>query len=291
MYLTRKNMGLKSLGFQVARTVRRAGDPSVMHGKAMHTLSLLCFVLLLPFQAGAEDVELAKLFSKAGVTGTIVISPINEGKTFVHDDLRASSRFPAASTFKILNVLIFLEEDVVSVSDTLKWDGISREIPEWNRDQTLESAFRSSCVWCFQKLARAVGVAKYKHYLATSAYGELHEPFNETTFWLDGSLKISAIEQAEFLKKVYRRSLPFKNSSYNALRQFMLVEHNSEYVLRAKTGWATKANPPIGSYVGYVETRRGTWLFAMNMDTRDQRALPLRQKITREALQVKGIVE
>lgn len=262
-----------------------------MHHKLMRTLSLLCFVFLVPFQAWAEDVEFAKLFSNMGVIGTIVISPINEGKTFVHDDLRASRRFSAASTFKILNTLVSLEENVISVNDTLKWDGISREIPAWNRDQSLESAFRSSCVWCFQELARRVGAAKYKHHLAASAYGGLHEPFIETTFWLDGSLKISAVEQVEFLKKLYRRSLPFKDSSYNSLRQFMLVEQNSEYALRAKTGWATKANPPIGWYVGYVETRKGTWFFAMNMDTPDQSDLPLRQKITREALRAKGIIE
>ncbi|MDR3089283.1 MAG: class D beta-lactamase [Desulfobulbaceae bacterium] len=239
--------------------------------------------------------EIAKLFSNAGVTGTIVISPINEGKTFVHDDVRAGRRFPTASTFKILNTLVSLEEDVISASDTLEWDGVSREITEWNRDQTLESAFRSSCVWYFQELARRVGVAKYKHYLATSGYGELHEPLNETTFWLDGSLKMSATGQVEFLKKVYRRSLPFKDSSYNSLRQIMLVEQNSEYALRAKTGWATKSGPPIswhvGWYVGYVETRKGTWFFAMNMDAPDQSVLPLRQKITREALRVKGIIE
>jgi len=262
-----------------------------MHHELMRTLSLLCFILLIPFQAWAEDVDIAKLFSNEGITGTIVIFPINEGKIFVHDDLRASQRFPAASTFKILNTLISLEENVISINDTLKWDGISREIPEWNRDQTLESAFRSSCVWCFQELARRVGAAKYKHHLATSAYGELHEPFDETTFWLDGSLKISAIEQVELLKKVYRRSLPFKDSSYESLRRIMLIEQNAEYTLCAKTGWATKASPPIGWYVGYVETRKGTWFFAMNMDTPDQSALPLRQKITREALRMKWIIE
>ena len=262
-----------------------------MHHDLMRTLSLICFIFFAPFQAWGEDLEFKQLFSNMGVTGTIVISPLNEGETFVHDDLRANRRFSAASTFKILNTLVSLEENVISINDTLKWDGISREIHEWNRDQSLESAFRSSCVWCFQELARRVGTAKYKHHLARSAYGELHKSFNETTFWLDGSLKISAVEQVEFLKKVYRRSLPFKDSSYNSLRQFMLVEKNSEYSLLAKTGWATKASPPVGWYVGYVETRKGTWFFAMNMDTPDQSALPLRQKITREALGAKGIIQ
>lgn len=253
----------------------------------MRALSLICFLILRPFQVCAEDGDLARLFSTMGVTGTIVISPIDEGKAFIHDGKRASHRFSTASTFKILNSLIALEEDVIAVNDTVKWDGITREYPDWNRDQTLESAFRSSCVWYFQELARRVGAARYKQHLAACAYGELHEPLNETEFWLDGSLKISAIEQIEFLKKLYRRALPFKDSSYSSLRQIMLVEQNSEYALRAKTGWA----PPIGWYVGYVETQKGTWVFAMNMDIPDKSALSLRQKITREALRVKGIIE
>lgn len=100
----------------------------------------------------------------------------------------------------------------------LKGDGRTYEFPDWNRDQTLESAFKMSCVWCFQELDRRVGAEKYRNYLRKSAYGELREPFEETTFWLDGSLAISAIEQVEFLKKVYQRSLPFSPSSYETLQ-------------------------------------------------------------------------
>jgi len=265
---------------------------NVMYRELMRRLVLLYFILLVSLQAWAEDVKLAKIFSQAGVTGTIVISPLHDGETFIHNDLRANLRFPCASTFKILNTLISLEEKVISEKgDILKWDGISREIPAWNRDQTLESAFRSSCVWCFQELARRVGATKYKNHLIASAYGELHEPFDETTFWLDGSLKISAVEQVEFLKQVYRRSLPFKESSYETLRQVMLVEQSPGHSLWAKTGWATKTDPPIGWYVGYVETRKGAWFFAMNMNARDQIDLPLRQKLTLEALQAKGIIK
>lgn len=44
-----------------------------MHHELMRTLSLLCFILLIPFQAWAEDVDIAKLFSNEGITGTIVI--------------------------------------------------------------------------------------------------------------------------------------------------------------------------------------------------------------------------
>jgi hypothetical protein len=36
--------------------------------------------------------------------------------------------------------------------------------------------------------------------------------------------------------------------------------------LFAKTGRAAPTTPRIGWYVGYVETRDGTWLFALNLD-------------------------
>ncbi len=242
-------------------------------------------------QVWAEDADLAELFSSAGVAGTIVISPVDKGEMFVHDNVRAEQRFPAASTFKILNTLISLEENAISMHDTIKWDGTSRAVPDWNRDQTLESAFRTSCVWCYQQFAQKVGAEKYRHYLTIAGYGRLHEPFNETTFWLDGSLQVSAIEQVEFLKSVYRRSMPFKDSSYESLRRIMLVEPAVAYALRAKTGWSTQAVPHIGWYVGYVETPGGTWFFAMNMDTPDREALPLREKLALAALRAKGIIE
>ncbi|MDD1615964.1 MAG: beta-lactamase, partial [Methylococcaceae bacterium NSP1-2] len=175
--------------------------------------------------------------------------------------------------------------------DVLKWDGHVYDLPDWNRDQTLESAFKVSCVWCYQQLARQVGAEKYRNYLHQVAYGELHEPFEETTFWLDGSLVIGAIEQVEFLKKVYQRTLPFSTSSYETLQQIMLVEKTPTFTIHAKTGWATRVMPQIGWYVGYVETSNEVWFFATNLEVRHEKDLPMRQKLTREALQKKGVIE
>jgi len=173
----------------------------------------------------------------------------------------------------------------------LKWNGHTYDLPDWNHDQTLESAFKVSCVWCFQELARRVGAEKYRKYLRKSDYGELREPFVETTFWLDGSLQISAIEQVSFLKKVYLRTLPFSAPSYETLRQIMLVEQTPAFTIRAKTGWAARVKPQVGWYVGYVETPKDVWFFATNIEVRDEKDLPLRPNLTREALQAKGVIE
>jgi len=251
-------------------------------------------ILLIMFFAStaqAEDRELAKLFSDQNINGTIVISALRGGERFTHNDIRVNRRFATASTFKILNSLISLEEQVISGKNTvLEWDGRKYNYPAWNADQTLESAFKLSCVWCFQELARRVGSETYRSYFQKLSYGKLLEPFNETTFWLDGSLSISAIEQVNFLKELYLGTLPFNNSSYEVLKDIMVVEQTPTFTIRAKTGWAERVTPQVGWYVGYVEVKDEVWFFATNIEISEQSDLTLRQEITLEALKSKGIL-
>lgn len=259
-----------------------------------NALAFLCALYLsvcVSACAHAGDAALAALFHTAGVDGTIVIESLDGRQRFVHDDVRAARPYAAASTFKILNTLIALEEGAVSDADSpIPWDGTRYESADWNRDQTLESAFRVSCVWCYQLLARRVGAAKYPAYIARAGYGRLREPFSETGFWLDGSLTISADEQVAFLRRVVARSLPFKPGGYETLKRIMLVEATPLFRLYAKSGWATRVAPPVGWYVGYVETRGATWLFALNLATRDAGDLPLRPQLVRQALRAKGLL-
>lgn len=259
-------------------------------------LILALFLILLPQTPPAptpsEDPEMARLFAAAGVEGTLVIASADGRQSYVHNGRRAARRYPAASTFKILNSLIALEEGVISgAEDRLQWDGTRHNFESWNRDQTLRSAFQVSCVWCYQELARRIGPARYRHHLRQAGYGELREPFELTRFWLDGSLRVSALDQIELLRRITRRSLPYRPQSYDTLRQVMLVESGPEvaypYELRAKTGWATISSPEIGWYVGYAESRGRVWLFALNIDLRSEADLPLRLKLAWAALDSK----
>jgi beta-lactamase class D len=257
----------------------------------MQALLLLMLFFMFPSPAAAGDAALAGLFARKGVMGTLVLSSLKSGRTIVHNDERASRRFSAASTFKILNTLIALEEKVATGKDHLiRWDGRRHDLADWNRDQTLESAFRVSCVWYYQELALRIGADKYRDYLNRSGYGKLREPFDTTTFWLDGSLEISAMDQADFLRKLCLRKLPFSDSSYATLREIMVAEKTPEFTLYGKTGWAASANPQIGWYVGYLEMPDEVWFFALNMDLRSESDLALRKQLVREALQAKGII-
>lgn len=238
-------------------------------------------------EAPGKDRDLANIFKNKKINGTIVISSLEGDKTFCHNEDRARSRFLPASTFKIPNTLIALEEGAVAdEKEIIKWDGKNREVPSWNKDQSMETAFPSSCVWFYQELAKRVGKDKYESYLKKIKYGNEQAGPEITTFWLNGDLRISVFEQIDFLKKVYAREYPFKASSYEMLKKLMIVEQTPSYTIRAKTGWTQK----IGWFTGYVESGGKIWFFATNIEINNPKDLPLRQEITIEALRLKGII-
>ncbi len=256
----------------------------------------------------AEDPELANIFKSRNAEGTIVISSLDGKKTYIHNDARAKKRFLPASTFKIPNTLIALEERAVGGGkEIVKWDGQDKGLPAWNQDQSIETAFQASCVWFYQELAKRVGLEKYVPYLQSMQYGNGNAGPETTTFWLEGDLAISAVEQVAFLKNVYSRLFPFKASSYDLLANAMEIEKTPSYTVRAKTGWAMKPEPMVGWFVGYVETMEQVekagqaekteqektvgqvWFFATNIDILESNDTILRKEIAFEALKIKGI--
>lgn len=234
----------------------------------------------------ANDLEIEKIFKNKEVEGTMVIESLNTKKIYIYNDKRAKNLYSPASTFKIPNTLIALNEGIVTKDSVIVWDKKIREYESWNKDQTLLTAFKSSCVWCYQEFASKIGVEKYKKYLKELNYGNKKIGDDVTRFWLDESLKINAFEQINFLKKLHKNNLPFKQNDIDALKNIMIDEKTSNYTIRSKTGWEGR----YGWYVGYVETKDDVWFFAMNIDTKSKDDLPKRKTITLETLRLKGII-
>ena len=221
-----------------------------------------------------------------------IIESLSGDKRYVHNVNRSTQAFSTASTFKIPNTLIALNENLIVGADSvIKWDGVERDYAVWNKDQTLRSAFQFSCVWCYQYFASKIGSIKYREYIAKLGYGDLKSNFNTTTFWLDNGITITADQQIEFLRGVQQRRFPFADRSYNTLRDIMLVESTESYQLRAKTGWAARVNPQVGWFVGYLEASDNVWLFATNLEITKNAQLPLRKVITLEAMQIKKLID
>ena len=244
------------------------------------------FLILLSINLFAWDKEVEEVFKKYKVEGTIVIESLNKKKINIYNDKRASELFSPASTFKIPHSLIALNEGIVKKDSVIVWDKKIREYESWNKDQILLTAFKSSCVWCYQEFASKIGVEKYKKYLKELNYGNKKIGDDVTRFWLDESLEITTFEQIKFLKRFYTNNLPFKIEDINLLKEIMIDEKNENYIIRAKTGWEWKN----GWYVGYVETKDDVWFFSTNIDTKSKDDLPKRKAITLEALKIKGII-
>jgi beta-lactamase class D len=195
------------------------------------------FLILLSINLFAWDKEVEEVFKKYKVEGTIVIESLNKKKINIYNDKRASELFSPASTFKIPHSLIALNEGIVKKDSVIVWDKKIREYESWNKDQILLTAFKSSCVWCYQEFASKIGVEKYKKYLKELNYGNKKIGDDVTRFWLDESLEITTFEQIKFLKRFYTNNLPFKIEDINLLKEIMIDEKNENYIIRAKTGW------------------------------------------------------
>ncbi len=235
-----------------------------------------------------------KFFSEAEISGTFVLYNLTEDSLFIYNPARSEKRFLPASTFKILNSLISLETKVINdENEIIKWDGKKRFYEMWNKDQNMRSALKYSCVWFYQELARRVGFANYHKYLDSVNYGNKKLGDKVDTFWLEGDLEISPIEQIIFLKKLINENLPFEKRNMEIVKNILMVDSTANYKMYAKTGWTARINEPdqIGWYVGFVEKENETWIFALNIGFTKDKDATKRIEITKKILNEKGIID
>ncbi|MFT6101070.1 MAG: beta-lactamase class D [Arenicella sp.] len=253
------------------------------------------FIVLLGLSLKAangydELAAVEKVFRSENIDATFVVVSADGELHKVFNQERSLIRFSPASTFKVLNTLIALKFELVGLDHSaFQWDGNQRGVSSWNKNHSLSSAFKVSCVWCYQKIAREVGVSRYAMELRAASYGNqaVHAPVD--LFWLNGDLTISANEQIDFLKRLVNNTLPYRRSHLKTLKEIMLVEQTPNYSLYAKSGW-TGAGLATGWYVGYIETSRDTFVFAMNMLMHDAEQAPLRKKLVIESLRALKLI-
>ena len=230
------------------------------------------------------------IFKSEGIVATLVVESANGGTSFVYNESRSVERFSPASTFKIPNTLIALEYLVVeSKNSVFKWDGTDKGMQPWNQDQTLESAFKVSCVWCYQEIARIIGTKRYETALEMLGYGNQMVGDEIDAFWLNGDLQISAREQITFLRQLNQQAIPFQHGHIETLKNIMLVEQTASYSIYAKTGWAA-TTPQVAWYVGFVTKGDETWTFAMNMRVDRPEQASLRKELTMHSLKALKII-
>ena len=212
-----------------------------------------------------------------GAGECVVVASLN-GAESVFGAGECGIRTLPASTFKIPHALIGLQTQVISDKTVMKWDGRKQDFPAWERNHSLDSAIKSSVVWFFQRMASSIGRERELEHLSAFHYGSATFDHDVTSFWLNGDLTISPLEQVAFLRRMFSYDLPVdrrhidtvkialtmprgKLSTAVAVHDFAL-QWPADTVVRVKTGNGTVSGEGVSWLVGELETSGRQYVFA-----------------------------
>lgn len=225
------------------------------------------------FSRAAKGIEPSRFAAgeKAEVGGAFVL--IDDGGRAVYRFRPgvAKQKFGPCSTFKIWNSLIGLEEGLIGGPDKpfWKWDGIERDFPGWNHDQTWREAFAVSCVPAFQNLARRIGADRMQRWLDKFGYGNRDMAGRPDAFWLpragEKTVMITPDQQAELVRRLLVGKMPVKRESVEQLREVMRAKQTARGTLYGKTGSGSRDGGmgfDMGWYVGFVDSGGRPYSFA-----------------------------
>ncbi len=246
------------------------------------------------------DDSIKNYLDSNNVTGSFGLYNNANGQFTIYNLKRyKDSAYLPGSTFKIVNSLVGIESGrIVNEKMIIKWDGITRFFGPgdtatiWNKDLTMEEAFKASAVPYYQEVARRIGKDTLKKWIDSLQYGNRKLTSRVDTFWLDNSLKITADEQLGLVKKLYFNQLPFQKRTQDIVKKVMLQEDNANYKLSYKTGWGTSENGnKIGWIVGWIEENKHPYFFVLNIEGNADTKPAIRKAILTSILKKQGFLE
>ena len=222
-----------------------------------------------PARAGqtVERADLMSVFRSFGLVGTFALYDVPKDELTLVDAKRAETRYVPASTFKIANSLIALETGVVKdENEVIPYGGRPQPLKIWENDMSMREAITVSNVPIYQELARRIGLKRYHDWLDRLDYGNRQTGTALETFWLDGPLEISAIEQAHFVARLALSQLPLSGRSQSIVRDILKLESKGSLTLYGKTGWRSSSTPQLGWWTGWVSNGGKITTFSLNFD-------------------------
>lgn len=251
---------------------------------------LLCFPAVI--FAWEENPDISTLFRHSHAEGTFVFYDVTRKKHIGYNRSRAETRYSPASTFKIANSLIGLSMGAVrNVDERLPYKGPAKPfIPAWTRPMGLREAIRISNVPIYQELARRIGLQRMREGLVNLHYGNCETGDRVDRFWLDGPLKISALEQTTFLSRLAQNDLPLPKHVQESVQEIMLLEEGTDWKLYGKTGWQNAPGSGIGWWVGWVEKKNRIYVFALNIDIEKPSYAADRTRLGKACLKALGVL-
>ena len=215
----------------------------------------------------------------------VVIYDVAAASYWRSDAKACAVRLSPASTFKIPHALIALETEVITPLTRQDWDGTKYpNRPAWQAPHTLDSAIKNSVLWFFQRTAVKIGPERMRSFLEKFGYGNKNTSGPPGQYWINGRLRISADEQAAFLRRFYARDLGIKPEHHDIVLRALLeppggvqnatgvhtlsTNWRKDDTLSAKTGGGMALEDPevrVSWLVGRLSAGGKDYIFASNI--------------------------
>lgn len=212
-----------------------------------------------------STIDLSAYFS--GYEGSFVLYDLNGDTWNIYDMEQATLRTAPNSTYKIYDALFGLEESVIAPNDSfMTWNGTDYPFEAWNADQDLYSAMQSSVNWYFEEIDRQIGSSAIQGYIRKIGYGNENINASLSSYWMQGTLKISPVEQVQLLTALHSNRFDFTPENINAVKSAICLFSSEGKNFYGKTGTGRVDGQDVnGWFVGYIETAGNAYFFATNI--------------------------
>ena len=212
-----------------------------------------------------STIDLSAYFS--GYEGSFVLYDLNGDTWNIYDMEQATLRTVPDSTYKIYDALFGLEEGVIAPNDSfMAWNETDYPFEAWNADQDLYSAMQSSVNWYFQEIDKQIGSSAIQGYIQKIGYGNENISADLSSYWMQGTLKISPVEQVELLTALHNNNFDFAPENVKAVKNAICLFSSEGKNLYGKTGTGRVDGQDVnGWFVGYIEAAGNTYFFATNI--------------------------
>ncbi|MCA0023706.1 MULTISPECIES: class D beta-lactamase [unclassified Mesorhizobium] len=228
-------------------------------------LFLLAWLLGFPMRAQSAPL---------GDVQCTLIADAQSGKTLYQNGV-CDQRFSPASTFKVPLSLIGYDAGILSDEHTPSWD-YKPEFKAVKRDhKTVDPTIweRDSVLWYSREITRRLGPESFAGYVSKFGYGNADvsgDPGKNdglTHSWVNSSLKITPVEQVDFLRKLLAGKMPVSAKAHDMTKAILPSFKAGDWTVQGKTGSTRvgeggKDRRSLGWFVGWAQKNGRQIVFA-----------------------------
>jgi beta-lactamase class D len=233
----------------------------------------IIFLLLFVGVTAQAEIDFKSEFGDRN--GCFLIKDLKTGAVIAdYNAKRCEERFSPCSSFKIAAAVMAFDKGVLKDENQIvKWDGIKRDRPEINKDQTPFTWMSDSVKWVTEWIMPQLGQKTVQSFLSMFSYGNQDFSGGMKDSWVSSSLKISAQEQVAFLQKLWLGKLPVSKRAVDLTKKISFIKKlGKDSELYGKTGTGCLVGHDcmeypgkmLGWFVGVLKTPKKEYVFAAN---------------------------